>query len=258
MKLEVLFAPAELTALPRRDLGDTWCVVFDVLRATSTIVTALTNGARAIRPVSTIDQALAERARSPDALLAGERGGWRIGPELTGGITFDLGNSPREFTGDAVAGRTIVMTTTNGTLALEACAGAPVVLAAAFLNLAAVAASILASSPSRVLLVCSGTGERCAYEDALAAGALCDLLVARAELLDSARLALAGWRSVAARYAAEIGEGENGRRLRSCRELAEDVAFCGHRSVFQVVPRRYEGRELRAAPRDFAGQLEAR
>src|SRR5216110_511568 len=96
--LEVLFAPAEFTALGQRDLNETVCVVFDVLRATSSMATALGNGAEAIIPVADITEALAIRQRQPNVLLAGERNGVRIEANLTGSFPFDLGNSPREFT----------------------------------------------------------------------------------------------------------------------------------------------------------------
>ena len=84
--LEVLFTPAEFAALPQRDLRRTVCVVFDILRATSTMVTALANGAAAVLPVAEIAEALAARAHLPDALLAGERDGFRICADLTGGV----------------------------------------------------------------------------------------------------------------------------------------------------------------------------
>src|SRR5258706_3742216 len=137
--LEVLFAPAEFAALEARDLSGAVCVVFDVLRATSSMVTALANGASAVVPVSEIPEALKIRERDQRILLAGERDGLRIQSGLTGGITFDLGNSPREFTREKVNGKMIAMTTTNGTRALRACARAKTVLAASFLNLRATA-----------------------------------------------------------------------------------------------------------------------
>src|SRR5690242_13629107 len=105
--LEMLFTPAEFGALAQRDLRQTVCVVFDVLRATSSIITALANGAEAIVPVEEIPEALAVRAQRPDVLLAGERDGLRIPAALTGSIAFDLGNSPREFTRQVVQGKTI-------------------------------------------------------------------------------------------------------------------------------------------------------
>src|SRR5438132_14086082 len=109
-KLEVLFTPAEFRALKERDLSQTVCVVFDVRRATSTMVTALANGARALLPVAEISEALAARQRDRQILLAGERDGVRIPAKLTGSISFDFGNSPREFTKEKVAGKLIAMT----------------------------------------------------------------------------------------------------------------------------------------------------
>ncbi len=132
MKIEVILTPAELPVLEQRDLHNTACVVFDVLRATSAFVTALHNGARAIVPVSEISEALARRQKQPDVLLGGERDGVRIRAAQTGGVDFDLGNSPREYTPDKVRGKTIVSTTTYGTRALRAGAGAKTVLAASF------------------------------------------------------------------------------------------------------------------------------
>src|SRR6516162_3651732 len=102
--LEVLFTPADFAALKKRKLDHTLCVVFDIFRATSSMVTALASGAAAIVPVGEIPEALAIKRETPDVLLAGERDGIRIRAKLTGGIDFDLGNSPREFTREKVAG----------------------------------------------------------------------------------------------------------------------------------------------------------
>lgn len=102
--LEVLFTPAEFAALAECDLSETVCVVLDVLRATSTMITALAHGAQAIVPVLTIENALAYRRQHPDVLLAGERDGLRISAGLAGGVEFDLGNSPSEFTSERVRG----------------------------------------------------------------------------------------------------------------------------------------------------------
>src|SRR3972149_2948693 len=128
--IEATFTPAEFEALRRRDLSNAVCVVFDVLRATSTIVTALAHGATAVIPVEHISEALETQRHHPGALLGGERGGLRIGADQTGGVEFDLGNSPREYTNEKVGGKTIIATTTNGTRALRACAGGRVTIAA--------------------------------------------------------------------------------------------------------------------------------
>ena len=121
MRLQTTFTPADFEALAQTDLSETTCVVFDILRATSSMVTALANGAERIRPVATIEEALEQQAAHPDALLCGERHGRRITAEQTGGSDFVLGNSPREYTADQVAGKTLITTTTNGTRALRAC-----------------------------------------------------------------------------------------------------------------------------------------
>jgi len=139
LSLEVTFTPADFDALRDRDLSRTVCVVFDVLRATTSMTTALANGAAQVLPVREISQALGLKARHPDALLAGERHGARIRADQTGGVDFDLGNSPREFTPERVRGRTIIMSTTNGTRALQACAGAKRVFAGSLVGFGAFA-----------------------------------------------------------------------------------------------------------------------
>jgi len=252
MKIEVILTPAELPALARRDLRDAVCVVFDVLRATSTFVTALQNGAKAVVPVSEISEALAWRQKEPAVLLGGERDGVTIRADLTCGVDFDLGNSPREYTPEKVRGKTIVSTTTNGTRALRACAGAQTVLAASFLNLTATVAFIKKLQPVRVVPVCAGTHENTALEDVLAAGALCEMLEGllspalaapgRGEgvfqLSDSAEMARATYAQAKANLAAAVGRSENARRLLGIPELRDDVSFCLQRDIFPLVVRR--------------------
>lgn len=248
MYLDVLFGPAEFSSLPARDLRGSACVVFDILRATTTAVTALANGAVSILPVSTIGEAVEERRRDPERLLAGERGGWRIGPELTGGITFDFGNSPREFVAEKVRGRRLVMTTTNGTRALRASAGAGLTIAAAFANLGIVVAAVVGAGRSweKVLLVCSGTGEDPALEDTLAAGACVELMSAApdVELSDAAEIAMGSWKSARPDWPATLLRASNARRLLALPDLAPDVGVCLRRDVLPVVPRWIDG-ELR-------------
>jgi 2-phosphosulfolactate phosphatase len=236
--LEVTFTPAEFAAFGRRDLGQTVAVVFDVLRATTTMITALSAGAERMIPVAEIAEALALRRANPGLLLAGERDGLRIGADLTDGVEFELGNSPREFTPDRVRGRTMVMTTTNGTRALRACAGALRVLVGGFVNLGALARLIERHRPARLLLVCSGTLEQAALEDALAAGALADLvwpLYADGQVADSAQIARQLYRQFARDLPAAMRLSRNGRRLLDRAELRDDVPFCLQRDVTAVV-----------------------
>jgi 2-phosphosulfolactate phosphatase len=233
MKIETILSPAELPALARQDLRDTACIVFDILRATSTFVTALQNGAKAVIPVSDIPEALALRKKHPDILLAGERDGVKIRAKQSGGVDFDFGNSPREFIPSAVAGKTIVSTTTNGTLALRDCASGKVVLAAAFLNLAATAAYLKSKKFTNVLLVCAGTGEGVAMEDVLAAGAMAELLAG--DESDATKTARQTWLQLNAGLEHAIAGSKNGQRLIAIPALREDVAFCAQRNVVELV-----------------------
>ncbi|MEK7674650.1 MAG: 2-phosphosulfolactate phosphatase [Verrucomicrobiota bacterium] len=236
--LEVLFAPAEFAVLPQRDLSQTVCVIFDILRATSTMMTALANGAVEILPVAEIAEALAIRQRRPGVLLAGERNGLRIRAEQAGGADFDLGNSPLEFTPERVQGRSLVMTTTNGTRALRACRGARAVLIASFLNLQAVAGWIEAQKPEHLLLVGSGTIDQVAYEDVLAAGALCELIWPRygsSQVADSAQIARQIYGLAQHNLLGAMQHTRNGRRLLAIPELRDDIAFCAQRETLSFV-----------------------
>ena len=236
--LEVLFAPAEFAALNPRDLLESACVVFDVLRATTSMITALAEGAVRIFPVREIAEALELQRRHPGALLAGERDGVRIRAAQTGGVEFDLGNSPREFTSERVAGREIIMTTTNGTRALQSCLGAQHILTGAVLNLAAVAGWIERENPARLLVVCAGTFEEAAYEDTWAAGALCELVWKQFEaaaVADSARIAREIYRGTQGNPGGALQHSRNARRLLANPELRDDVAFCWRRDVLKVI-----------------------
>lgn len=235
--LEVLFSPADFAALKGRDLSSAVAVVFDVLRATSSIVTALAHGAEAVIPVQEIEQANSLARAEPAYLLAGERHGLRLLAHQTGQRDFDLGNSPREFQPEIVAGRTIVMTTTNGTRALQACSHARAVLVGSFLNLTATARALSQAPAEQLLLVCGGTFEELAYEDVLGAGALAELLGERAPLSDSALIARQIWRGAEPDLLAALALSRNGRHLLGQPGLAQDVAYCAQIDCFPVVGR---------------------
>ncbi len=233
-RIEVLFSPAEYATLGSRDLSQTVCVVFDILRATTTMLTALSNGAAEIIPVSEIAEALALREKDPQLLLAGERGGHRIRKEQTGSVDFDFGNSPREFT--QVRGRRIAITTTNGTRALRACAHAAEVHIGAFRNLSALAANVAKSPLREILIVCAGTADDASLEDTLAAGALCERL-SPANLTDSAHCALAAYLYHKAGLPQAFALARNGRKLLSLPDLAADVPICLERDSLSITAR---------------------
>jgi len=180
-KLSVHLTP-EL--IPAGKLAGGVAVVVDVLRATTSMLQALAAGATAVVPCESIDGARATAgALGKLAVLAGERDGAKI-------AGFALGNSPAEFTSKRCRGKTVVMTTTNGTRALSACLDAERILIAAFVNFSAVCEQL--DSESRPFhVVCAGLNGRPALEDTLLAGALVDHLseTGEVDLNDSARLA---------------------------------------------------------------------
>lgn len=197
------------------------CVVVDVLRATSTIVTALANGAECVIPVKTISEA--KRRKTEKTLICGERGG--VKPE-----GFDLGNSPREYLN--VRDREIVLTTTNGTKAISMI-NSQKLYAACFLNLHAVVEKL--KKYEHVTVVCSGQEGKIAYEDVLCAGAIVYEL-SNNELTDGARISKELW---------EQSKNSDLSKLllksRHAQELVEygfslDVAFCAQKDLYSIAP----------------------
>lgn len=228
------------------ELAGTVVVVLDVLRATTVMARALDAGADAVIPCLEIEDALEtarqlERGPEPAAaLLGGERGGLPI-------PGFDLGNSPDDYTPARCRGRTLVVTTTNGTRAILASirGGARRVLAASLVNRAATAELLAAwartptpatapetptdpsASPLRIHMMCAGTEGRTSWEDALGAGALAVAIAERLETPprrslhlanDEALLATRAWRDVEANLprrplASVLREGRGGRNV---------------------------------------------
>ena len=166
MKLHVVFAPGSLTPA---DVQGRTVFVIDILRATTTMCAALDHGAKAIIPVASTEEALrlAQTIGSTDVLLAGEKDCVRI-------PGFHLGNSPLEMTETVVRGKTLIVTTTNGTKALLAAQGAAEVYAvgAANLTLAAEKAREVIERDGGVLVVCAGRDGAFSLDDAYCAGRL--------------------------------------------------------------------------------------
>lgn len=168
-------------------------VVIDVLRATSVMASALAAGAARIVTCREVAEASELAARwHPNALLCGERGCRPI-------EGFDLGNSPAEYVSSRVRDKTLVLTTTNGTRAIEAAAGAEQLVTASFLNLSAVVESL--AGARSVQLICAGTEGEITAEDVLLAGAIicqCESDYAAELQDDDSTLARELWRSWAA------------------------------------------------------------
>jgi 2-phosphosulfolactate phosphatase len=228
MRVHVALTPAEFPDAP---LSGRVALAVDVLRATTASVAACDAGCRRLVPVADAEAAFAMAARDgADIVLAGERGG----EALTG---FDLGNSPAEFTADRVGGRTVVLTTTNGTAAMLTAARAAAAGLGALTNVTAAARWAL--EPGRdVTILCAGDNGGFSLEDTVCAG----LLVARlldaspdAVLSDGAQAALGLGRHYGAqldRLAQDSGWGRKLERL----GRAADLAWCLRADVSQVVP----------------------
>jgi 2-phosphosulfolactate phosphatase len=231
MKIEVYFTPLGLTA---GDLAGRGVVVIDVLRATSTIVSALASGAKAIVPAASSEEAVRMTAKleKDGFVLAGER---KFLP-IPG---FSLGNSPREMTPEAVAGKTVYLATTNGTPALvTAQAGDPVLVGAA-VNFAALAerARGLFLERGDLVIMCAGREKQFALEDAYTAGRLVKAVkkgTRKLSLNDAATTALGlcdrytDWREA-------LDACDAARQLEEL-ELGEDVTFCAKANRFGLVP----------------------
>jgi 2-phosphosulfolactate phosphatase len=222
--IDVALSPAEISHLQEADLRQTTVVVFDVLRATSSMITGLAHGVASFFPVRTVESAREWKERKPDLLLAGERNG--VPP-----LGFDLGNSPSEF--KSVGGRQIIITTTNGTAALEQVRNAQTVLLGALVNIAALAEVIGSSSPQHLLLVCAGTGDRFSLEDAIGAGALLANLK-RTDYLDPAAMVHSLFSQVRDDLGTCLCHSQNGRALLALGK-EQDVRDCGQLSIYDTV-----------------------
>jgi 2-phosphosulfolactate phosphatase len=222
---DAILSPPEIDLLPQRDLRGAIAVVFDVLRATSSIVTALSNGASGIRPVNTIEEARDLKTLNPNLLLGGERNGERI-------EGFDLGNSPLEYN-ESVRGREIVTTTTNGTVALRAVAHAETILAASLLNATATAEFLSKHPANPVILVCAGTFRDPALEDIYAAGLIAWILQAR-EMRDPALVAKSVYAANHEDSLALLRSAENGRALIRKGRIRE-VEWCAQVDTINIV-----------------------
>ncbi|HEX5386130.1 MAG TPA: 2-phosphosulfolactate phosphatase [Gemmatimonadales bacterium] len=245
MRLDVAFSPAGLA--PQEVQGRVVFVI-DILRATTAMCAALTHGARAIIPVASTEEALrlAQTIGSADVLLAGETRCVRI-------PGFALGNSPLEMTENAVRGRTIIVTTTNGTKALLAAQGAAAVYLAAAANLSAAAerARDALAQGRDVLIVCAGREGAFGLDDAytagrLAAGALGGRTPRRG-VNDAALASLDLVRRYGERWERPLARSRAGRELIRL-GFQNDVRDAARLDAYPVLPHFHERRVTVAAP----------
>lgn len=230
-RIEVAFFPS---AVPVGLLGSA-VVVIDVLRATTTIVHALENGARAIVPCLEPDDAIAVRHRLGRAgvLLGGERDSTRI-------AGFDLDNSPASYTAEICRDAVIAFTTTNGTRALQrvANAGASTIFCGALRNRHAIVEALEATGAKNVLLVCAGNEGDISLEDLLCAGAIAYVAAVRSPgtvLSDGARAAALAFRMSAARLTDAIATGSHAQTL-AAKGFLDDILLAAKIDASDVVP----------------------
>ncbi len=233
MRLDVLFSPAGLAS---HEVAGKSVFVIDILRSSTVVVAALFRGARAVVPVATVEEAtrLGQSLGPGAAVLVGERNGAPI-------EGFDLDNSPAAMTEQRVRGKTVIMTTTNGTPALLAAqaAGEVFVAAAANLTVAAERARAILGRRGDLVVLCSGTEGRFSLDDAYTAGRLVVMALEsgrRRKGLNDAALVVV---DLARRYGSEwekaLTRSEAGRRLvRSGR--GDDLAEAARQDSCPVLP----------------------
>jgi len=248
---DVAFTPAEaairLTDAKRArgaEPGEVVCAVIDVLRATTTIVTALGNGCRAVHPVPS-PQAGRELAAALRARLGKDQvvlGGEQDGKPIEG---YDAGNSPLEFTPERIGGKFLVLSTSNGTKTLAAAAPCGRVYVAALANARAagraLAEDLRAGRGRTLLIACSGREGGFCEEDPVAAGFILAHVRARlglseTELSDTAKAALRVAEGAGRDLPRLLRESFWGRHLAAL-GMAEDIAFCGRLDWTAAVPR---------------------
>ncbi len=225
--------------LPEGHVKDTNVVIIDVLRASSTIVQACENGVERIIPVASVEDAsrLAATLEKKKTLLGGERDG----REIEG---FDLGNSPLDYVSKVVKGKTLILSTSNGTVAITQSSAAKQILVGAFLNLSAVVTKLLSSRPKKVTLLCAGNLGQLSLEDLVCGG----LMVAKLTRSYRGKLILNDG-AVAGRAVAEkltdIGEvvrgSTHGRKLSEL-GFDADLDFCSKIDKYGAVPVVVDGR----------------
>lgn len=249
--LDVLVSPAEAT---EAQLRERQVVVIDVLRATTVIAHALAHGAEQIIPAASVEEAMEFKSQLDRdiALLCGERDGRRISG-------FDLGNSPLEYERETIAGRSLVLASTNGTVLLRRCSAASCAFTAAFVNLGAVARAMQRTGGSW-LIVTSGKLGRACLEDLVCAGRLARLVLGPVELLpgdltpagepvdephDGLTLALALEETFGGDLPALFRNCAHGRYLASI-GFGPDLAACAALDRFDLVPEYRSGRIYRS------------
>lgn len=201
-------------------------VVVDILRATSCMTTAIANGVEGIIPVASLEEC--KSYKDNGFICAAERGGQQV-------KGFQLDNSPFSYMDDKLKGKTIAVTTTNGTLAITKSLEAEKILVGSFLNLSAVS-KYLEIQQKDVVIHCAGWKGQVNTEDTLFAGALIDQIKSTFEIDgDGAQIALKFYERAKSDLLAEVQESAHAKRLAKF-DIIEDIKFCLEIDKYQVIP----------------------
>lgn len=233
MNIRIYYHTSSIDELALRDAN---VVVIDVLRATTTIITAMAAGAKEIIPVGNADQAMriAGSLFSTTSLLCGERGGYPI----AGG---KLGNSPSEYTAEIVEGKSLILMTTNGAPTLVKARYAKRCYIAAFANISTVALAIKAIPNIELeglAILCSGREGDFSFEDALCAGLLVERLAAiglEIKLSDTVRVATSLWHEYQKDLVGAMKASDHGKHLISI-GYEKDIEGCAAIDTIPIVP----------------------
>jgi 2-phosphosulfolactate phosphatase len=227
------------------DLVNKTVIVIDVLRATSTMLTALAHGCEAIYPLETVLQVKQLQLEQPDWLMGGERSCKRV-------PGFSFGNSPFDYMDDRIAGKTIIITTTNGTRAIQKAYRAGTILIASLLNGRACAKEAAALKKD-IIILCSGTQDIFCLEDGICAGQIIEELHMAVQgegvelhIDDFGLSMLHAFRHVQSGMTNALLNSNSGKRLDKL-GFREDVIYCSRMNLIQLVPTMREGR-LTAMP----------
>jgi 2-phosphosulfolactate phosphatase len=234
-QVEVCFSPPLFEEFAK---PNSIVVVVDIFRATSAIVTAFHFGVKSFIPVSTIEEA--KELEKQGFMTGGERNG-----EVVEG--FDFGNSPSFYRTEKIRGQEIVLTTTNGTRAINIAAkGADTVLIGSFLNLQALA-DHLQTQGKDVVIFCAGWKDRFNMEDSLFAGALTNLLLNSGKFYsdcDSANASSLVYRTGRKNLMSFLKSCSHRKRLAHL-NLEKDVEYCLQRDITDVIPVLKDGKLVR-------------
>lgn len=226
MKLDVFISANHID---REKLEGATTVVIDVLRATSVMVTAFANGLKEIIPVSSPEAAFALREQRADVLLGGEKDAICV-------PGFDLDNSPFNYTSERVQNRTLVMSTSNGTRAINGSDNSNRLLIGSFLNAQAVCQAV--KDDEKVVLVCSGSNNAFTLEDALCAGYMADLLSKMDVniIMTDFALSMCTLYQLSAHQLQQFASQGNHYQLLLKKGFPKDLDYCFTPNLFNIVP----------------------